>query len=70
MIFCLISAAIGLAVALAIFPLTRQWLAIHIPPGPLIGTGLALAAGLAVVTGLPPAIRAMRLKIVDALAGR
>jgi ABC-type lipoprotein release transport system permease subunit len=33
-------------------------------------TGLGLAVGLALVSGLPPAIRAMRLQVVDALAGR
>jgi putative ABC transport system permease protein len=32
------------------------------------GAGLAIA--LALVSGLPPAWRAKRLKIVDALAGR
>lgn len=34
------------------------------------GMGLALMVGIGVVVGLLPAIRAMRLKIVDALAGR
>jgi ABC-type lipoprotein release transport system permease subunit len=32
--------------------------------------GLGFAVALALVAGLPPAIRAMRLQIVDALAGR
>jgi ABC-type lipoprotein release transport system permease subunit len=32
--------------------------------------GLAFAVLLALATGLPPAVRAMRLRIVDALAGR
>ena len=34
----------------------------------LLGVGIAVA--LAIVSGLPPAWRAMRLNIVDALAGR
>lgn len=34
------------------------------------GMGLALMVGIGVVVGLLPAIRAMRLRIVDALAGR
>ena len=37
----------------------RQWL-----------TGLALMLGIGLVVGALPAMRAMRLKIVDALAGR
>jgi putative ABC transport system permease protein len=32
--------------------------------------GLAIAVALAVVSGLPPALRAQRLNIVDALAAR
>jgi len=32
--------------------------------------GFALAVALALISGLPPAIRAMRLQVVDALAGR
>ena len=34
----------------------------------LVGLGLAVA--LALISGLPPAMRGMRLQIVDALAGR
>lgn len=33
-------------------------------------TGLALMVAIGVVVGLPPALKAMRLRIVDALAGR
>jgi len=33
-------------------------------------TGLALMLGIGVLVGLLPALRARRLKIVDALAGR
>jgi putative ABC transport system permease protein len=33
-------------------------------------SGLGIAVALAVVSGLPPALRAQRLNIVDALAGR
>jgi len=34
------------------------------------GTGFILMALMGVIVGLPPALRAMRLKIIDALAGR
>jgi putative ABC transport system permease protein len=38
--------------------------------GPVMAVGLLAAVVLALLTGLPPALRAMRLQIVDALAGR
>lgn len=53
-----ISAASGGMIALGGMPATT-W-----------GVGLALMVGIGVVVGLLPAMRAMRLKIVDALAGR
>jgi len=39
-------------------------------PGSVIRLGVGIAALLALVSGLPPAVRAQRLNIVDALAGR
>lgn len=39
-------------------------------PGATWTMGLALMLAISLVVGLPPALRAMRLKIVDALAGR
>jgi putative ABC transport system permease protein len=33
-------------------------------------SGFAIAVALAIISGLPPAFRAQRLNIVDALAGR
>jgi ABC-type lipoprotein release transport system permease subunit len=39
-------------------------------PLSVFALGLAFAAALALVSALPPAMRARRLKIVDALAGR
>ncbi len=41
-----------------------------ITAGPVMALGFVAALVLALLTGLPPAIRAMRLQIVDALAGR
>ena len=40
-----------------------------LPPGVILG-GAAIAVALAIVSALPPALRAQRLNIVDALAGR
>jgi putative ABC transport system permease protein len=39
-------------------------------PAQTWGLGLALMVAIGVVVGLLPALRAKRLKIVDALAGR
>ncbi len=68
--FCLVSAAIGLGLAAMLFPVARQLIGFNIQAGPLMLVGFALAVGLALISGLPPAIRAMRLQVVDALAGR
>ena len=70
---CLIAALAGLALAALVMPAVASKL-----PG-LSGLGLTpatfaaalgLAALLALLVGLPPALRAMRLQIVDALAAR
>jgi putative ABC transport system permease protein len=68
--FCLVSAAIGLGLAAMLFPVARQLIGFNVQAGPLMLVGFALAVALALISGLPPAIRAMRLQVVDALAGR
>jgi len=51
----------------AMDPLLERFLAVfHVPPA-AFAVGGALAAGLGIVSGLPPALRAMRLRIVDGL---
>ena len=71
MLLCLVAALLGLAVAALAFPVTEA-LGIGgaaLPPGVVVsGAGVALL--LALVSGLPPAWRARRLTVVDALAGR
>ena len=70
LVLCLVAAALGLALAAAVFPAMAEYIGeTRMPPEVLI-LGAAVAALLAVVTGLPPALRAKRLNIVDALAGR
>ena len=59
----LVLSSMGLAVMGATFGITT------VPPI-VIGMGVAIAALLAIASGLPPALRAQRLNIVDALAGR
>ena len=70
LLFCLVSAGLGLGLASALFPMVKASVGFAIAPGPVIALGLGVAAVLAVATGLPPALRGMRLQIVDALAGR
>jgi putative ABC transport system permease protein len=70
-LLCVLAASVGLAAAAAVFPITAA-LGIGGAALPLkvIAAGLMMAVGLAVASGLPPARRAQRLVIVDALAGR
>lgn len=69
-VFCLFSAGIGLAGAEALFPLIKKSIGFDAAAGPILFAGLGFALALAIICGLPPAVRAMRLQIVDALAGR
>jgi putative ABC transport system permease protein len=71
LLLCLVAAGAGLAVAAATFPVTKA-LGIDggsLPPG-VVASGLGLALGLALASGLPPALHVRRQTIVDALAGR
>ena len=71
MILCLLSAAIGLGVACFTFPAIQRRIGFGIPGGSgNAASGSCSPLALALVIGLPPAMRGMRLSIVDALAGR
>ena len=70
LLFCLFSAAIGLGLAELAFPIVKKSIGFQAAAGPILFAGLGFAVALAVICGLPPALRAMRLQIVDALAGR
>jgi putative ABC transport system permease protein len=68
--FCMAAAAIGLAIGAALLPRARALVGIaSMPPSVAVG-GLACALVLALVAGAAPAVRASRLRVVDALAGR
>jgi len=70
-LLCVFAAALGLAAAAAVFPVTAALgIAGAALPLKVVAAGLAIAAVLAIASGLPPAWRAQRLVIVDALAGR
>jgi putative ABC transport system permease protein len=70
LVFCVVSAGIGLGIATLAFPLIKLTVGFTVQAGPVLLIGIGLAALLALVSGLPPAVRGMRLSIVDALAGR
>jgi putative ABC transport system permease protein len=73
LVLMLIGAGLGMAAATGLLPVVNGSTGGRFPPlfvsgGTwLLGGGLAVAVALAI--GLPPALRARRLKIVDALAG-
>jgi putative ABC transport system permease protein len=70
LLLCGIGALSGLALSFAALPIIRQGLqGVELPPRALL-PGLGVAMLLALVIGIPPALRAVRLNIVDALAGR
>ena len=69
-LLCVISALIGLGLASIGFNWMTAALGAITMPMSVILLGIGIAAALAIVSGLPPAWRAMRLNIVDALAGR
>ena len=69
---CVVAALLGLALATVVFNsgLLKQVFGNFTMPLIVIAMGGGVALLLAIVSGLPPAWRAHRLTIVDALAGR
>jgi putative ABC transport system permease protein len=69
LMLCIFAAVIGLAlssVGVKMIPILGPSRLLPI----VVISGLGIAVALAIVSGLPPALRAQRLNIVDALAGR
>ena len=70
LLLCLIAACIGLGLSYTVLPIIQQGLqGVELSPRALL-PGLGAAVLLALIVGAPPALRAMRLNIVDALAAR
>jgi putative ABC transport system permease protein len=67
---CLAGALIGLALAMAAFPYTAKWIPGLSMPLVIIEVAIAAACLVALVSAAPPALRAARLRVVDALADR
>lgn len=70
LVFCVVAAMLGLLLASVLFPLAASAIGFPIEPTGVVLRGVLLAIALAVLSGLPPAIRAMRLNVVEALAGK
>jgi putative ABC transport system permease protein len=70
-LFLFVTAAVlGLALSYGLLPVIKEALqGIDLSVGMFV-PGIALAVALAIAVGLPPALRAKRLKIVDALADK
>jgi putative ABC transport system permease protein len=70
LLLCVLAAIIGLAMSFGALPIIKQGLqGVELSPRALI-PGIGAAVLLALIVGLPPALRAMRLNIVDALADK
>jgi putative ABC transport system permease protein len=70
LLFCLLSAGIGLGTAALLLPLARSFISIATVPGPVLLAGLGCAVVLALVGSTVPAWRGLRLQVADALADR
>jgi putative ABC transport system permease protein len=67
LLLCVFAAVIGLALSYAAIPIVKQRLqGMDLSHGAQL-SGIGLAVVLALIVGLPPALRAMRLNVVDAL---
>ena len=70
LLLCMIAAVIGLALSYAALPIIKMGLqGVELSPAALV-PGIGVAVLLALIVGAAPALRAMRLNIVDALADK
>jgi len=70
LLLCVVAALVGLALSFAAIPIVKMGLqGVELSPRALL-PGIGVAVLLGVIVGLPPALRAMRLTIVDALADK
>jgi putative ABC transport system permease protein len=71
LLLCVLAAVAGLGLSYAVLPIVREsgLQGIELSPSAL-APGVAVAVLLSLIVGLPPALRAMRLNIVDGLAAK
>jgi putative ABC transport system permease protein len=71
MVICLIGAAIGLGITALLMPSLSELISVSLGEislnSSVIISGIGIAIITAFVSGFPPALGAMRLKVVDAL---
>jgi putative ABC transport system permease protein len=70
LLICVAAALMGLALATGVFPYTAKFIPGLSMPLSVVGFGLIGAVLVALIAAAPPASRAARLQVVDALAGR
>ncbi len=70
LLICIAAALMGLALAAGVFPYTAKFIPGLSMPLSVVGFGLIGAVLVALIAAAPPASRAARLQVVDALAGR
>lgn len=70
LVLCLAGAAIGLWLATLILPLARSYIGVGAVPPIVVALGFACAVALALLGGAMAGLRALRLRVVDALANR
>jgi len=70
LMLCLFAAAVGLILSAGAMRIVGSVLGPSHLSSVVVAAGLVIAVVLAFISGLPPALRAQRLNIVDALAGR
>jgi len=70
LLLCVAGAALGLWLASAVLKLARSQLQVGSMSAIVVAIGFACAVILALAGGAIPAWRALRLRVVDALAGR
>lgn len=69
-VFCILSAGIGLALAALILPQARSLIGISSVPLTVVAAGVGFAVALAILGGSPPAWRGLKLQVAEALAER
>jgi len=70
LLICILAAFAGLALATGVFPYAGKFVPGLSMPLSVVGFGIVGAVLVALITAVPPALRAARLQVVDALAGR
>ena len=70
LLICLAAALMGLALATGVFPYAAKFIPGLSMPLKVVGFALIGAVFVALITAAPPASRAARLQVADALAGR